>query len=178
MPTWIQLVPLRPPGTTARTGAERSCRGEVGGRERAVRLRQRAARGDHAGEPAGRDWHHRWVVHKVRQWYPGELRHKVIYRGPYVRSRRQTATGWRNCARTGAMISSASLQGARVDRRYARQHYAIVLTMRARSSQWSSCSSSIPPSVGPEGLLGDRGETVRPETVTEPAVRRNIPPAA
>jgi hypothetical protein len=32
-------------------------------------------------------WHHRWVVrmHKVRQWYPSEQRHKVIYRGPYLK---------------------------------------------------------------------------------------------
>ena len=39
------------------------------------------------GEPGGRDWKHRWVVrmHKVRQWYPTEQRHKVIYRGPYVK---------------------------------------------------------------------------------------------
>jgi hypothetical protein len=38
------------------------------------------------GSPA-RDWKHRWVVrmHKVRQWYPSEQRHKVIYRGPYVK---------------------------------------------------------------------------------------------
>ncbi len=39
------------------------------------------------GEPAARDWHHRWVVrmHKVRQWYPSEQRHKILYRGPYVK---------------------------------------------------------------------------------------------
>jgi hypothetical protein len=24
-------------------------------------------------------------MHKVRQWYPSEQRHKVIYRGPYVK---------------------------------------------------------------------------------------------
>lgn len=39
-------------------------------------------------QPAtARDWRHRWVVrmHKVRQWYPSEQRHKVIYRGPYVK---------------------------------------------------------------------------------------------
>lgn len=32
-------------------------------------------------------WQHRWVVrmHKVRQWYPSEQRHKVIYRGPYLK---------------------------------------------------------------------------------------------
>ena len=38
------------------------------------------------GQP-GREWHHRWVVrmHKVRQWYPSEGQHKIIYRGPYVK---------------------------------------------------------------------------------------------
>lgn len=30
---------------------------------------------------------HRWMVrmHKVRQWYPSEGRHKVIWRGPYIK---------------------------------------------------------------------------------------------
>jgi hypothetical protein len=39
--------------------------------------------GDHNSDR----WHHRWVVrmHKVRQWYPSEQRHKVIYRGPYIK---------------------------------------------------------------------------------------------
>jgi hypothetical protein len=34
-----------------------------------------------------RDWQHRWVVrmHKVRQWYPSEQRHRVLYRGPYIK---------------------------------------------------------------------------------------------
>jgi hypothetical protein len=52
---------------------------------RLIRLRRRA---EHApGEPTARNWQHRWVVgmHKVRQWYPSEHRHKVIYRGPYVK---------------------------------------------------------------------------------------------
>lgn len=52
---------------------------------RVIRLRQRA---EHASDqPAGRDWQHRWVVrmHKVRQWYPSEQRHKIIYRGPYIK---------------------------------------------------------------------------------------------
>lgn len=32
-------------------------------------------------------WQHRWVVrmHKVRQWYPSEGVHKVIWRGPYIK---------------------------------------------------------------------------------------------
>lgn len=47
----------------------------------------------HAEQPAGeqptgegKDWQHRWIVrmHKVRQWYPSEQTHKVIYRGPYI----------------------------------------------------------------------------------------------
>ena len=52
---------------------------------RVVRLRQRDERTP--GEPVARNWQHRWVVrmHKVRQWYPSEQRHKVIYRGPYVK---------------------------------------------------------------------------------------------
>lgn len=39
------------------------------------------------GETVGGRWQHRWVVrmHKVRQWYPSLGRHKVIYRGPYVK---------------------------------------------------------------------------------------------
>jgi hypothetical protein len=53
---------------------------------RIVRLRriEQAAAGP--GQP-GREWHHRWVVrmHKVRQWYPNEGQHKIIYRGPYVK---------------------------------------------------------------------------------------------
>jgi hypothetical protein len=52
---------------------------------RVVQLRNR----EHARQAAGRtvDWRHRWVVslHKVRQWYPSEQRHKIILRGPYVK---------------------------------------------------------------------------------------------
>jgi hypothetical protein len=52
---------------------------------RVVQLRQPEQTGD--SEAGGRDWRHRWVVrmHKVRQWYPSEGRHKVIYRGPYIK---------------------------------------------------------------------------------------------
>jgi hypothetical protein len=34
-----------------------------------------------------RGYHHRWVVrmHKVRQWYPSEGMHKIIWRGPYIK---------------------------------------------------------------------------------------------
>lgn len=53
---------------------------------RVIRLR-RPAQPAADGPAAGRDWQHRWVVrmHKVRQWYPGEQRHKVLYRGPYIK---------------------------------------------------------------------------------------------
>jgi hypothetical protein len=37
--------------------------------------------------PSGKKYRHRWIVrmHKVRQWYPGQGTHKVIWRGPYVK---------------------------------------------------------------------------------------------
>jgi len=51
---------------------------------RIVRLRR--------SEPAeaqggSREWRHRWPVrmHKVNQWYPSLGRHKVLYRGPYLK---------------------------------------------------------------------------------------------
>ncbi len=49
-----------------------------------VRPRDRAPTDD---EPTTRDWQHRWVVrmHKVRQWYPTEQRHRVLYRGPFIK---------------------------------------------------------------------------------------------
>lgn len=33
------------------------------------------------------EWRSRWVVsmHKARQWYPKEQKHKIIFRGPYVK---------------------------------------------------------------------------------------------
>lgn len=45
------------------------------------------ARADASGAATARDWQHRWVVrmHKVRQWYPSEQRHKILYRGPYIK---------------------------------------------------------------------------------------------
>ncbi|MGD9527427.1 MAG: hypothetical protein AB7V44_11625 [Pseudonocardia sp.] len=45
------------------------------------------ARADTPGTASARDWQHRWVVrmHKVRQWYPSEQRHKILYRGPYLK---------------------------------------------------------------------------------------------
>jgi hypothetical protein len=46
--------------------------------------RDKAATG---GEPGSHEWHHHWVVrvHKVLQWYPSKERHKVIFRGPFVK---------------------------------------------------------------------------------------------
>jgi hypothetical protein len=34
-----------------------------------------------------RRYHHRWVVpmHKVRQWYPSQGVHKIIWHGPYIK---------------------------------------------------------------------------------------------
>lgn len=52
---------------------------------RVIRLRQLA---EHTGgESSSKSWQHRWIVrmHKVRQWYPSEQKHKIIYRGPYIK---------------------------------------------------------------------------------------------
>ncbi|WP_144082828.1 MULTISPECIES: hypothetical protein [unclassified Micromonospora] len=60
-------------------------RAQVPADVRVVQLRQRDPARDRPTQD--RAWQHRWVVrmHKVRQWYPSEQRHKVIYRGPYVK---------------------------------------------------------------------------------------------
>jgi hypothetical protein len=52
---------------------------------RIVRLRRAAPFG--ATGQSSRDWQHRWVVriHKVRQWYPSQRQHKVIYCGPCIK---------------------------------------------------------------------------------------------
>jgi hypothetical protein len=69
-------------GHSARVLAERA---GVSPDVRIVRLRRAVATSDHDG--SGREWHHRWVVrmHKVRQWYPSQQQHKIIYRGPYIK---------------------------------------------------------------------------------------------
>jgi hypothetical protein len=69
-------------GHSARVVAERA---GVPAEVRVVRLRRAESHGD-SGQ-GGREWHHRWVVrmHKVRQFYPSLGRHKVIYRGPYIK---------------------------------------------------------------------------------------------
>ncbi len=52
---------------------------------RIVKLRRIERRPTDGTKPV--DWQHRWTVrmHKVRQWYPSEQAHKVIYRGPYIK---------------------------------------------------------------------------------------------
>jgi len=44
-------------------------------------------RSDPKRQARGRQYTHRWVVrmHKVRQWYPSEGVHKIIWRGPYIK---------------------------------------------------------------------------------------------
>ncbi|HEX6655853.1 MAG TPA: hypothetical protein VF153_06540 [Candidatus Limnocylindria bacterium] len=71
-----------PTGHASRALAERD------GTDPAVRiieLRQKDTVSQNTGALV--DWKHRWVVgmHKVRQWYPSEQRHKIILRGPYVK---------------------------------------------------------------------------------------------
>lgn len=68
----------------ARMTAERA---GVSPEVRVVQLRPSGQEPEESTTAGGRDWHHRWVVrmHKVRQWYPSEQRHKVIYRGPYLK---------------------------------------------------------------------------------------------
>lgn len=72
-------------GHAARVTAERA---GVSPEVRVVQLRTASTSDTPAADPAAVDrWQHRWVVrmHKVRQWYPSEQRHKVIYRGPYIK---------------------------------------------------------------------------------------------
>jgi hypothetical protein len=78
----IAVLDNAPVNHSARLMAERAT---VSPDVRVVRLRQRDDRPE--GQANDRQWQHRWVVrmHKVRQWYPSEQRHKVIYRGPYVK---------------------------------------------------------------------------------------------
>jgi hypothetical protein len=41
----------------------------------------------HVPQEHHRSYQHRWIVrmHKVRQWYPSEGVHKIIWRGPYIK---------------------------------------------------------------------------------------------
>lgn len=80
-----QLVVAEPASSDPRSAAT----GEdhhASDRLRIVRLRRAvAASDDNDGRPV--TWSHRWVVrmHKVRQWYPSQNRHKTIWRGPYIK---------------------------------------------------------------------------------------------
>ncbi len=73
-----------PAGRAAGLAAQRA---GVSPEVRVVQLRQAERERTGNGESGGRQWQHKWIVkmHKVRQWYPSEQRHKVIYRGPYVK---------------------------------------------------------------------------------------------
>lgn len=55
-------------------------------RVRVVRLRPATGSAGGDGAPARR-YHHRWPVqmHKVKQFYPSQGTHKVIWRGPYIK---------------------------------------------------------------------------------------------
>lgn len=81
-----EILTAEPPesqSAAARPPQRRSARTEAA--VQIVRLRR--ITGD-SGKPARKPrWSHRWVVqmHKVRQWYPSENRHKVIWRGPYIK---------------------------------------------------------------------------------------------
>ena len=70
-------------GHAAKLAAQRA---DVSSEVRVVRLRRTEKPRSNAKDGTT-EWHHRWVVkmHKVRQWYPSEQRHKVIYRGPYIK---------------------------------------------------------------------------------------------
>ena len=52
---------------------------------RVVELRSTAPHASETPADTVDRWRHRWIVrmHKVRQWYPSEQRHKVLYRGPF-----------------------------------------------------------------------------------------------
>jgi hypothetical protein len=71
-----------PVNHSARVLAERT------GTEPDVRIiRMRSPAGEPSAALRGAQWQHRWVVqmHKVRQWYPTQHRHKIILRGPYIK---------------------------------------------------------------------------------------------
>lgn len=73
-----------PAGHNARLRAERA---GVSPEVRVVTIRPTARAATGSTDASAPDWRHRWVVrmHKVRQWYPTEQRHKILYRGPYVK---------------------------------------------------------------------------------------------
>lgn len=79
----IAIAEQAPLNHSARVSAERA------GTSADIRIVQlRRTERKPADNPDGsREWHHRWPVrmHKVRQWYPSEGLHRVIYRGPYIK---------------------------------------------------------------------------------------------
>ena len=54
---------------------------------RIVQLRSFSPYAEDDSADHGRTYKHRWIVrmHKVRQWYPSEQAHKIIWRGPYIK---------------------------------------------------------------------------------------------
>ncbi|MFJ4931627.1 hypothetical protein [Streptomyces sp. NPDC088736] len=54
---------------------------------RVIRLAAPSPRQTDVPGDAKRLYHHRWPVrmHKVRQWYPSQQEHRVIWRGPYIK---------------------------------------------------------------------------------------------
>ncbi|WP_406840810.1 hypothetical protein ACICHK_39735 [Streptomyces sp. AHU1] len=54
---------------------------------RVIRLAAPSPRQSDEPGDAKRVYHHRWPVrmHKVRQWYPSQQEHRVIWRGPYIK---------------------------------------------------------------------------------------------
>lgn len=54
---------------------------------RVVHLRPGAVVDPAGANESGSRYQHRWPVrmHKVRQWYPSEQTHRVIFRGPYIK---------------------------------------------------------------------------------------------
>ena len=78
-------------GAPARSSKKSKRSALKGSRVTVVSLSERHRR--HSAEsPSSREFSHRWVVrmHKVRQWYPKEQVHKVIWRGPYVKGPQDT----------------------------------------------------------------------------------------
>ncbi|WP_051717795.1 hypothetical protein [Streptomyces megasporus] len=79
-----------PPGTSDRhrPAAENPTRDQAPGAIRLIDLRRTSDRAARTGQPPGPSrYHHRWPVrmHKVNQWYPSLGRHKIRWRGPFIK---------------------------------------------------------------------------------------------
>lgn len=81
-----QKIGLSEPAEVTHSAQKQADRAQVSPSVRVVCLRRRLSR-LREGEPQHRDWSHRWLVrmHKVHQWYPRRGRHRVLYRGPYIK---------------------------------------------------------------------------------------------